>query len=110
MAKVLSVDELRLPGRRTARFEGREHGAAVSFYVSDVDEGQGPGPHTHPYEETFVIVDGSAVFTVDGQDFHARPGMILVVPAGSAHGFRAGPDGLRSVNIHGAPRMEQTDL
>ncbi len=110
MAKVLTVDELRLPGRRTARFEGREHGAAVSFYVSDVDEGQGPGPHTHPYEETFVIVGGSATFTVDGNDIEAAPGMILVVPAGGVHGFRAGPDGLRSVNIHGAPRMAQTDL
>ncbi len=110
MAKVLRLEELIPSGGRSARFEGHEHGSSVSFFVTDALEGQGPGPHTHPYEETFVIVAGSATFTVDGQDVEASAGTIVVVPAGGVHSFRTGPDGLRSVNIHGSPRMQQTDL
>ena len=104
------MDEL-TRGGRTARFEGREHGAAVSFFVVNQPRaGRGPGLHTHPYEETFVITDGSAKFTVDGEEIEAAAGTILIVPAGTPHKFVSGPSGIRSVNIHGADRMVQEDL
>lgn len=110
MARVLKVDDLSPSPGRTARFEGHEHGASVSFYVSRVPEGGGPGPHRHPYEETFVIHEGSATFTVDGETVEAAAGSIIVVPPGAVHGFVAGSAGLRSVNIHGSARMVQEDL
>ena len=62
-ARVLKVDDLASVPGRTARFEGREHGANVSFFVSRVPAGGGPGLHVHPYEETFVIHEGSATFS-----------------------------------------------
>jgi quercetin dioxygenase-like cupin family protein len=110
MPRVLRVDELAPAPGRTARFEGREHGASVSFFVSRVPEGGGPGLHTHPYEETFVIHEGSAMFTAGDETLEAEPGMIIVVPANTPHKFTAGPNGLRSVNIHGSARMIQEDL
>jgi quercetin dioxygenase-like cupin family protein len=108
--EVIRTDDLRPGPGRSPRFEGHAHGASVSFFVVDARAGRGPGPHRHPYEETFVILSGSARFTVDGEEVEAGAGTILVVPAGAVHGFVAGPEGVRSVNIHGSPRMEQEDL
>jgi quercetin dioxygenase-like cupin family protein len=110
MARVIRFDDLAPRPGRTARFEGHEHGASVSFFVSRTPGGEGPELHRHPYEETFVIHEGSAVFTVDGETIEAAAGTIVVVPPGAPHKFTAGPDGLRSVNIHGNDRMIQEDL
>jgi quercetin dioxygenase-like cupin family protein len=110
MAHVLNADDLAPAPGKTARFEGRQYGANVSFYVSRVPAGGGPGLHTHPYEETFVIHEGSATFVAGEETVEAEPGMIIVVPPETPHKFTAGPDGLRSVNIHGSPRMIQDDL
>jgi quercetin dioxygenase-like cupin family protein len=107
-AQVVPFDEF--DTGRTRRFTGDRYGSSVSFFVVNGREGDGPGPHTHPYDETFVVLDGGATFTVDGQDVEASAGTVIVVPAGAVHGFTIGPDGMRSVNIHPKPRMEQTDL
>jgi mannose-6-phosphate isomerase-like protein (cupin superfamily) len=109
-ARVLKVDDLAPAPGRTGRFEGHEHGANVSFFVSRVPAGGGPGPHVHPYEETFVIHEGSATFVVGEDTVEAEPEMIIVVPPETPHSFTAGPDGLRSVNIHGNDRMIQENL
>jgi quercetin dioxygenase-like cupin family protein len=98
------MDDLR-HGGSSPRFEGHAHGSSVSFFVTNASEGSGPGPHRHPYDETFVILEGSATFTVDGESIEAQAGTIVVVPEGATHGFAAGPGGLRSVNIHASDRM-----
>jgi mannose-6-phosphate isomerase-like protein (cupin superfamily) len=110
MATVLKVDDLAPEPGRSGRFEGYEHGASVSFFVSRVRAGDGPSLHTHPYEETFVIHGGSATFVAGEETVEAEPGMIIVVPPETPHKFTAGPNGLRSVNIHGNERMIQEDL
>ena len=109
--QVVSFDEIgKTSTGRSRRFLGERHGSSVSFFIVDGREGDGPGPHTHPYDETFVVLEGSATFTVDGRDVEAGAGTVVVVPAGAVHGFTIGAGGMRSVNIHPRPRMEQTDL
>lgn len=91
-----------------ARFEGKDHGAGVSFFVAEFRPGGGPKPHRHPYEETFVVQEGSVAFEVDGATLEARAGEIVVVPAGAVHRFTATGEGtLRFVSIHPVPAMEQ---
>ncbi len=107
---MIRTDDLAPRAGATARFEGYEQGGSVSFYVARTPAGRGPGLHRHPYEETFVIHDGSATFTVDGEEIEAAAGTIIVVPSGAAHKYVAGPDGVRSVNIHASERMIQEDL
>jgi quercetin dioxygenase-like cupin family protein len=108
--RVVPFDQIGKTGGGSVRFLGEQHGSSVSFYVVDGAEGSGPGPHTHPYDETFVVLEGGATFTVDGQDIEATAGTVIVVPAGAVHAFTIGPEGMRSANIHPRPRMEQTDL
>ena len=111
MAQIIRTDDLVARPGATGRFDGHEHGATVSFFVVRQPEaGKGPGLHTHPYEEIFVITEGSATFTVDGETIEATAGMILIAPPGAPHKFVTGPDGLRSVNIHASERMIQVDL
>ena len=109
MVRVIPTAEL---GGRTgaARFEGHAHGAGVSFFVIRLPEGEGPVLHRHPYEETFVILEGSATFTVDGETLEASADTIVVVPPGATHTFTTGRDGMRSVNIHPSARMVQENL
>jgi quercetin dioxygenase-like cupin family protein len=98
-----------LPGNLVGRFEGREHGSSVSFFIGTFDAGTGPGLHLHPYDETFIIEAGSATFTVDGETFELGAGQIVVVPANTSHKFVSG-EGFRLISISPADHMRQEDL
>jgi quercetin dioxygenase-like cupin family protein len=107
MTDVIRLSDL--PGRRAARFEGAEHGSSVSLFVGTWPPGTGPGPHHHPYDETFVIESGEATFSVDGADTVAEAGTVVVVPAEAVHSFVSSGDGeMRQLSIHPRERMETT--
>lgn len=75
MVKVLSAGDLR-SSERASRFEGRDHGSSVSFFWTRHPPGAGVDLHHHPYEETFVIQNGAATFTVDGDQVEAGDGVL----------------------------------
>lgn len=89
------------------RFEGTAHDAPVSFFLLHTPPGEGPGPHLHPYAETFIVQEGQATFTVGDDTIEARAGDIVVAPADVPHAFvNSGSGALRSVNIHPVAEME----
>jgi quercetin dioxygenase-like cupin family protein len=47
-----------------------------------------------------VVLEGSAVATVDEQEHALVPGSALLVEKGSSRAIRAGADGVRYVSIH----------
>lgn len=105
MHKPIETAALAL-SHRAAQFQGRDHGAQVSFFITTHERGSGADLHRHPYEETFIVEHGEAIFTIDGDTVHAHGGQIVVVPAGAAHSFTgASDDPLRQVSIHPAPEM-----
>ena len=103
-----AIDIDRLPGGENAsRFDGHEHGASVSFFISRNPPGSGPDLHRHPYEETFIVQDGKVRFTVGEETIEAKAGEIVIVPAGTPHKFvSCGAGRLRQISIHPAARME----
>ncbi len=102
---IIRIEDIRR-NETAAVFVGREHGANVSFFISTCRRGEGADPHRHPYEETFVIQEGTAEFTVGGETFEVGAGSIVVAPAGITHSFKGASDGImRSVNIHPAAEM-----
>lgn len=107
---VVSIADL--PGsERAPRFEGAEYGSTVSLFLGRYPPGFGPRLHRHPYDETFVVEEGRATFTVDGETIEAQGGHVVVVPAGAAHRFVNTGDGvLRMPSVHAAGRMVQEDL
>jgi quercetin dioxygenase-like cupin family protein len=104
--RVIKVDELPR-GEHSSRFEGHEHGATVSVFLSHNKPGTGPRLHRHPYEETFIVEEGTVLFTVGDETIEARAGDIVVVPAGTPHKFVSQAETHRQISIHPVDRMEQ---
>lgn len=103
--EIVGIEDLR-QDRTAAVFVGGDHGANVSFFVISCRRGEGPDPHRHPYEETFVVQDGTSEFTVDGNTFEVAAGSIVVAPAGAVHSFKGASDGVtRQINIHPVAEM-----
>ena len=47
------------------------------------------GPHDHPLEEAYLIMDGEVDATFDGDEFRLKPGDIAWAGVGCVHSFRA---------------------
>jgi mannose-6-phosphate isomerase-like protein (cupin superfamily) len=98
-------------GGRTAHFDGEAYGANVSFFLVDIDPGEGPPLHRHGYPETWIVKNGNVEFTVASQKSQATAGDILVVPPLTQHKFtNAGSSTLNMVCIHANGRIEQEDI
>ncbi len=65
------------------------------------DEGMGPPPHSHDWDESFYIVRGEVVFTCEGETTLCPAGTLVHFPAGTVHAFRIGPGGAEMVEITG---------
>jgi quercetin dioxygenase-like cupin family protein len=108
MATVVTADTVRIPGSRTLRFEGRDHGSGVSFFLVANEPGQGPGLHRHPYTETWSVLEGEATITIGDETVIARAGDTAVVQPGVWHGFTSsGTSILRMICIHASDTMIQ---
>jgi mannose-6-phosphate isomerase-like protein (cupin superfamily) len=94
--------------RRAGEIEGKAFGSDVSVIVVDHQAtGEGPALHRHPYPETFVVLEGAALFEIDGEHITVQAGEVVVAPAGSAHRFEnAGPGRLLQVDIHSADAFD----
>src|SRR5213075_3368162 len=76
--KVLNYAELQSPQSTAQTFNGHEHGVDVSFFVNHAEPGRTVSQHRHPYPEVFIVHDGEATFSVDGEEIAARAGQVIV--------------------------------
>jgi quercetin dioxygenase-like cupin family protein len=105
---TVSIIDLTDPGygEDANEVQGHNHNAAVSVIVVDAPPGGGPKLHRHPYEEVFVILEGSVTFTAGGETIEAIGGQVVVVSAGVAHKFtNSGTGRLRQVDIHASDKF-----
>lgn len=92
-----------LPFRGSShQFVGAQQGdTGISVFLFHGEPGRGPGPHRHPYDEVQFIQSGRGVWTVNGEQFEAGAGDILVIKAGEVHSFRAiGAEPLVQLDVH----------
>jgi quercetin dioxygenase-like cupin family protein len=90
----------------TERIEGAAHGATISLILDCSAPGDGPRLHRHPYDETWVVIDGSLEFQSGQERLQAGPGDVIIVPADTPHKFtNRGPDRSRLVCIHANPTV-----
>lgn len=102
-----------LPRRGSSHnFVGADHGATgVSVFLFHGGPGSGPGPHRHPYDEVQFIRGGRGRWTVNGEEFEAGPGDILVIKAGEVHSFTCiGDEPLDALDVHLSPTFIQENL
>jgi quercetin dioxygenase-like cupin family protein len=71
---------------------GHDTGGYEVFHQSG-PEGKGPGPHFHPWDESFYVLKGTLHCGIGDQTTVAGPGTLLHVPGGTVHWFKFGPEG-----------------
>jgi len=76
----------------TVLVSGAQTGGYEIFHQAG-PEGAGPPPHTHPWDESFYVVNGQIAFGVEGEETTALPGTLVHLPAGTTHWFRFGQGG-----------------
>ena len=57
------------------------HSETMSVITNDMAPGAGPALHRHPYEEVFVVIEGTASVRIAGRADQAEAGDAIVVPA-----------------------------
>jgi quercetin dioxygenase-like cupin family protein len=63
-------------------------GSSLEIFDTSGPANAGPPPHTHPWEEVYVVLDGVLEVLVDGESHTLSPGGVAHVPAGVPHGYR----------------------
>ena len=93
-------------------FVGADNGDVnVSVFLFRGQRGAGPGPHRHPYDEIQFIQEGRGLYVVNGEEFEAGAGDVLVIKAGEVHGFKnIGNELLVQLDVHLSPRFIQENL
>ena len=106
MMKIVDIDSLKPPGEEVAIFQGFQHGAGVSFFLVEFSPGKGPARHRHPYDETFIILDGEIEAIVDGEARMVGGEKIVIIHADAWHEFKARSDKpVRMITLHPVPKM-----
>jgi quercetin dioxygenase-like cupin family protein len=104
-------DELPFKGS-SHEFVGADHGDVdISVFLLSAQPGRGPGPHRHPYDEVQFVREGRGLYVVNGEEFEAGAGDILVIKAGEIHSFKCiGDAPLVQLDVHLSPRFVQENL
>jgi len=106
----INLDDLKV-SPTAALFEGREHGADHSIFVTRTPPGKWVDLHVHPYTETFVLLEGNGRWTRGDEVVELDPDQMIVVPPDTPHGFRnIGDVPLLVVSVHEAETLTQTFL
>lgn len=83
------------------------HGYEIT--LQEGEEGAGPPPHSHDWDESFYVLRGEVEIHCEGKLTTLKPGSLVHVPRGTVHGYRfgAGGGGMLEVSSQGgsATRM-----
>ncbi len=72
---------------------------AQKITLQSGEEGAGPPPHNHPWDESFYVTKGKVQFTCNGQTTSCHEGTLVHVPAGTIHAFCFGEGGGEMIEI-----------
>ena len=105
---TFSLDDLLL-SPTAALFEGESGGAGITMFVTRTPPGKFVELHTHPYPETFVLLEGRGRWTSGEHVAELEPNSVIVVPPDTLHGFRnIGDVPLLVVSVHESATLDQT--
>ena len=72
-------------------------GAVLStMFMVQYEPDGAAGPHDHPFEETYLFLEGTVDATFDGEEYRLEPGDVAWAGVGCVHSFRNG-DGTGAV-------------
>ncbi len=60
----------------------------TTMFMVQYDKAGVAGPHDHPFEETYLFLEGEAEAVFDGQVYHLKAGDAAFAGVGCVHGFK----------------------
>jgi quercetin dioxygenase-like cupin family protein len=91
----------------SVEYTGDQLGAGICVIVVEMEPGGSVRLHRHPYEEVFVVQEGTATFRLGDEERVVNAPDVVTAPAGVPHGFaNKGDATLRQVDIHVSPKFE----
>jgi mannose-6-phosphate isomerase-like protein (cupin superfamily) len=112
-SKMRAIRQQDLPLKGSSyQFAGVDHGdVGVSFYLVEAAPGRGAPLHRHNYDEVLIVQEGRGRVVVGNETRDTVAGDILVVKAGTPHGFvNVGAGVLKQIDIHVSGVFEQENL
>merc|ERR1711939_640915 len=73
-------DALHVAGVDITPLVSADQAADYEFGVISGQEGNGPPPHSHPWDETYFVLRGEVVFGVGSDEQVFKPGALVHVP------------------------------
>jgi quercetin dioxygenase-like cupin family protein len=86
---------------------------SYELFIQEGEEGSGPEPHHHPWDESFFVIRGEVSFNIESDvPKIAAPGTLVHIPAGNTHWFRWLPGGgsMLSITSREAASQMFTDI
>ena len=88
-------------------------GMGASAFITGYTEFAGGAEipfHFHNCEESVLLVEGHAIFDIDGEAFDLRPLDVTFIPAGVPHRFRnaSATETMKIMWIYGSPEATRT--
>lgn len=75
--------------------------AGLQITLQSGNEGMGPPPHRHDWDETFYVTKGQVIFSCGGSVTTCEAGTLVHVPGGTVHAFAYGPGGGEMLEMTG---------
>jgi len=94
-------------GRLSALFKADGAESANAYSISEwwlEAHTKGPGPHSHPEDDIFYVIEGTMSFLVGDRWVDAPKGSFVLAPGGTAHDFEnrtASRAGMLNVSVPG---------
>lgn len=106
---IVTATDIRIGTGRSRRFVGAEHSADISYFFVENQPGEGPGPHWHPYSETWIVLEGTVRIRRGDDLVVAEEGDTATTPPHVLHAFtNVGTGTLRILCIHASAEIIQT--
>jgi len=84
---------LNIVGEQCTVLASGERTGGYEIFWQRGPEGSGPPPHSHPWDESFYVLDGQVDFGIGSDSMTGTPGTLVHLPAGTVHWFRFGSGG-----------------
>lgn len=99
---VESADRRWFAGGGVHTWLAKAEDTAGRFLLFEMTEGQSKSTplHTHPADETLVVLEGELVVHLDGEEHMVRAGGLAIAPAGVPHAFLVSAGPARVLCLH----------
>jgi quercetin dioxygenase-like cupin family protein len=86
------------------------HGKQITLAVVEVDPEADLPEHAHDNEQSGIVIRGSLTLRVGGDECIVSPGGTYVIPSGTPHAGRGGPEGAVVIDVFTPPRADWEEI